>query len=589
MERQSLVREFIVDLPKGSRYAISELPIPLGATLAQGDIIARIDAIREKQGKDGRAILKTITQPHTFDVAVYGEPYFLGYQVSVGQELHPGCNKIASFQVEESFANLIENYVVASASTRSDLHRKPCIPEAKLANAVAAYAPRVDRERVLFLYDSTIFGNAKEGYLITDSGIYYSVGTRKFEFRFRELKSHRLETRQIKQRDKVEESEVLTIALSRDESAEFIVTAAHRGIVLHAFQSLLSEIRALQAEGWTREVDHLPIVQDMSSAFKLSYLNILVWLTYMDDKQIDERELAEIQMLFVQIKCDAEVRRMIRESVRDPSGLDAATLVSTMLSSAPTGSQLGLSCSLIKDAIRLHRATTPTKAENPASEQAGIRKLGRLLKIGTEKIIVIEEGCISDEQILSGDITDDEKVTAAKGIAAKAAAVGVPIAAIYLTGSVTGLSAAGISSGLAALGLGGVLGLSSMVSGIGVAIILGVGMYMGMRWLLGNSERDKAARREIMLQEVLSNHQKSIANLAEDILDFSSELMTLTENARQNDYRIKKLSRMLTLYGGALTKHRQQESEVESDLMALRQNEADAEEAIEAKTSAPVG
>ena len=584
MTRRSLVREFAVDLPRGSRYVIAELPLPRGATLEQGNVIARIEAIREKKGKDGRTIVKTITDTHIFDIAVYREPRFLSYHASLGQELQPGRNKIASFEIEECFENLIENYVVASATTKSDLHRKPDIPESKLDNAVAAYAPRVDRERVLFLYDSTIFGNAKEGYLITDSGFYYSIGTRKFEIRFSDLESHRLETRQIRKRDRIEDNEVLTIALSHDENDELIIDEGHRGVVLCAFRDLLTEIRTLQAEGWTREVDHHPIVQDMSNEFKLCYLHILVWLTYIDDKQIDEGELAEIQMLLIQIECDAEVRRTIRESVRDPSGLDAEVLVKKMLSHAPTGSQWALSCSLIKDAIRLHRATASSHGDSRGGDQPGIRQLGRLLNVEEDQVVVIEDGCISDEKILSGDITDDEKVTAAKAIAAKAAAVGVPIAAIYLTGSVTGLSATGITSGLAALGLGGVLGLSSMVSGIGVAIILGVGVYMGVRWVLGNSERDKAARRERMLQEVLGNHQKSIANLAEDILDFSRELLTLTANVRDNDYKIKKLSRMLTLFGGALAKHRQQETEVESDLLALRKGEADVEDTLQTET-----
>lgn len=584
MARQSLVREVVVDLSRGSRYVVAELPLRSGDTLAPGDVIARIETIREKKSKDGRTIMKTITQAHKFNIAVYREPSLLSYHVSVGQALQPGSNKIVSFEIEESFENLIENYVVALASTKSDLLRKPAIPEAKLANAIAAYAPRVDRERVLFLYDSTIFGNAKEGYLFTDSGFYYSIGARKFEFRYTELESHRLETRQIRKQDKIENHDVLTIALSRDENDELIIDEGHRGVVLRAFGDLLTEIKCLQAEGWTREVDHLPIVQDMSDEFKLCYLSILVWLTYMDDKQIDEHELAEIQMLMTQIMCNAEVRRAIRESVRDPSGLDAKALIKRMLSHAPTGSQLALSLSLIKDSIRLHRATTSSQGDRRASDQPGIRQLSRLLNIENNRVEIIEEACISDKKILSGEVTDDEKVTAAKAIAAKAASVGVPIAAIYLTGSVTGLSASGITSGLAALGLGGVLGLSSMVSGIGVAIILGVGVYMGMRWVLGNSERDKAARRERMLQEVLGNHQKSIANLAEDILDFSRELMTLTEDIRENDHKIRKLSRMLTLFGGALAKHRQQEAGVEGDLMALRQSEAAVEGTIETET-----
>jgi len=63
-------------------------------------------------------------------------------------------------------------------------------------------------------------------------------------------------------------------------------------------------------------------------------------------------------------------------------------------------------------------------------------------------------------------------------VAASLASVGVPIAAVAVSGSVFGLSAAGITSGLAALGLG--LG---MASGLGVAVGIGVGGYFGVRWL----------------------------------------------------------------------------------------------------------
>ena len=76
----------------------------------------------------------------------------------------------------------------------------------------------------------------------------------------------------------------------------------------------------------------------------------------------------------------------------------------------------------------------------------------------------------------------------------------MPLGAIYLSGSVTGLSAAGIVSGLAALGMGGVLGLSAMVTGIGVAIIVGGTTYKGVRWALSGSERHRASLREVMLQ-----------------------------------------------------------------------------------------
>lgn len=74
---------------------------------------------------------------------------------------------------------------------------------------------------------------------------------------------------------------------------------------------------------------------------------------------------------------------------------------------------------------------------------------------------------------------DSVAAQATRAAVAGVAAAGVPIAVVYVSGSVIGLSAAGITSGLAALGLG--LG---MVPGIGVAVLLGTGVFLGVRALL---------------------------------------------------------------------------------------------------------
>ena len=104
-----------------------------------------------------------------------------------------------------------------------------------------------------------------------------------------------------------------------------------------------------------------------------------------------------------------------------------------------------------------------------------------------------------------------------KELGAKAGAVGVPLAAVYLSGSVIGMSAAGLTSGLATLGLGGFLGFSSMATGIGVAVLLGVGAYKGIKHLTGANEIDKTKRRELMLNEVIKQTQSTVSYLMEDI------------------------------------------------------------------------
>lgn len=86
-----------------------------------------------------------------------------------------------------------------------------------------------------------------------------------------------------------------------------------------------------------------------------------------------------------------------------------------------------------------------------------------------------------------------------KDLVAKAGAVGVLLAAIYFSGSVVGMSSAGITSGLTALRMGGALGFSSMLTGIGSTVLIGVGAYKGIKKVTGISDLENNKQREMML------------------------------------------------------------------------------------------
>jgi hypothetical protein len=88
-----------------------------------------------------------------------------------------------------------------------------------------------------------------------------------------------------------------------------------------------------------------------------------------------------------------------------------------------------------------------------------------------------------------------EAVERSKEALARLAAVGVPVGAAVLSGSVQGLSGAALASGLAAMGLG--LGVAG---GVGVCVILGFASYKGVKWLVDRSHR-KAQEREGRAQE----------------------------------------------------------------------------------------
>lgn len=138
---------------------------------------------------------------------------------------------------------------------------------------------------------------------------------------------------------------------------------------------------------------------------------------------------------------------------------------------------------LLTDALFLAYADAPM---NPA-EEAAIKSMANDLRIDDNQIAAIRQYVEAARTASKAGDTSDDLKKLGSDVAAGLASVGVPVAAVAVSGSVFGLSAAGVTSGLAALGLG--LG---MVPGLGVAIAIGVASYLAVKWIysafLGNEE-----------------------------------------------------------------------------------------------------
>lgn len=117
---------------------------------------------------------------------------------------------------------------------------------------------------------------------------------------------------------------------------------------------------------------------------------------------------------------------------------------------------------------------------------------------------------------------------------------------MYFTGT-AGVSAAGITSGLAALGLKGFLGLSPMMAGVGTLILLGVGTYSGLKKLTGISELENNKTREVMLLEIIKNSQASINILIEDINEITERLTKAVIEGIEGKEKIANISKVLNL------------------------------------------
>ena len=556
-------REFRVKKPReGADHRIKEILVQEAQSITPGDDVCVIEYNKYSRGKNDSQIISKHTSTLSFDTHRYGTVEILDILTEVSQELSDDSVCVFSYKVENNFGNLIELGLTDLISNNKNLYYGTDIPESKLRNAIGKYAEGVDEERALFLYDDTLFGSAKNGFLITDSALYYhNLGTR-YELRFNEIDSWE-HTEALVQKSK-EQALVRSLEIHQGES---LVKIPHSTGMLDwsRLDSLLNIISAIRKEGGTKDVDGLIIIQDMADEVKRLYVLAIIWMVYDDDQQIDSRELAELQLLMTQLLFSADMRYQTRKTLEDPGDLRLEDILSSTMRQVPTGSERPVSFSLVKDMIRVFQAAN----DADALQSPQIVRACELLEVDDEQVQLIGTSIEFDRQVLEGSLDPNEMKKAAESLAAKAAAVGVPVAAVYLSGSVAGLSAAGITSGLGALGLGGVLGLSSMVTGIGVVVLLGVGVYKGVQWMVsGNEQKKREQLRELMLQEVIRNHQKTIAGLGEDLAVFARRVVELTKNVLENDLKIEKLRREVSLFADALETLVDRESRYEEALAA---------------------
>ncbi|WP_373377332.1 hypothetical protein [Cupriavidus nantongensis] len=439
----------------------------------------------------------------------------------------------------------------------------PDIPEKKLNNAVKAfshgdsisYVP----SHVVALFDNTLFGSAKEGLLFTGERVIYRetfgdpIGIPYATVdAVRPLPTAKDDTKM----------EGIAVSLKGGGSVQF-------KNLLECDYVLLAKIlnSATQSfEEYKEEKQFVPI-SEMSEALKVAYLKLIVNMAVADDATIDRREFAEILMLMTRLDLATESRFALRGYMASPEALaPVEALVGELDAACPDGQERSVHVSLVKDLINVYLST----GGKDVKEFAFLNMHRSLWKVTNDEIDLAQRVIRNDHNMINEDFSDDQIVAALKDISARAAAVGTPLAAVYLSGSVIGLSAAGMTSGLAALGMGGFLGLSSMATGIGVAVLIGVGTYAGIKKLTGANELTRARRRELMLQEVIKQTQSTISLLIGDINYMTTRLNEAVQAHGTQDAKVRELLNVITQMTAAGTVLRNRAEDVQSSATRLR-------------------
>ena len=404
----------------------------------------------------------------------------------------------------------------------------PEIPKKKIDSAIKEFNFNADINSIVAIYDNSLLGNVKDGLLFVGSGFYIKSKDSVKKIDFSKIKKISLN----------QENSVI-IVLDNEEyismpnivSSKFSTTA---------FVELINQV--ISSFDSFEDAQQNVAIENMDEYLKIAYMSIMVRMTLDDDGVIDEKEISELLLLMTRLKLKSESRNKVRASIAYPEEILAVEeLLKIIETKAPAGQLRNLHISLYKDLVNIHSSSK----EKFNDQFEFLNNILPKINITEEDKGIVKQAILNDRAVLEDETTDSEIVENMKRLSMNAAAVGTPLAAIYISGSVMGLSAAGITSGLATLGMGGLLGMSGMVTGIGVVVLLGVGTYHGLRKMTGTDVIAKHEKRRLMLNEIIKQNQEALSLLMNDINDIVSQLNDAIKDNYDNKNHIEKMVKLL--------------------------------------------
>jgi hypothetical protein len=444
-----------------------------------------------------------------------------------------------------SVEQIIKDYANEVGTT---VYIAPDIVEKKLNNAVTAIAIGIDPSVVIAIIDTTILSSAKEGIVFTGDTMYYrgmfaksvaipfdTIG--KTEYKITETKD---------EKGKVTTTKIVDFF---DKDGENILHIENPAFKYDKLSDLIESIIAEGGEdGDFQTSQQGQQLKDMEMPIRMAYIKTVCNYLHHETEGIDNKEYAEIISLIVRNEIDNENRFVLRQYIMNKEELeDIGDLIKFLDSNVDEGSREGIRLSLMQDVVKMFRIRETSKSDcdySRWSKDKFVVSLQKKLKVTDEQISFFLEKLQSDEDIIAKRQDDNQIKKTLGSLASKASLIGIPAAALYLSGSVWVFSG-GIMMMTGALGVLGPLAIGAAV---------GYGAYKGIQHFTGLNEIENNGKREMMLQGIIRNSQKSLNFLIEDVNFIAQKLSEELTKGQTTDILIQKLkTQLVMLSSGAAT------------------------------------
>ncbi len=255
---------------------------------------------------------------------------------------------------------------------------------------------------------------------------------------------------------------------------------------------------------------------------------LMVAKTIIADGDVDPDEIARLYTVFAVLDTGpAERLELVQQLAFEPDELDQAPVPDEILQNDE------LRFALARDALFVGQLQQGDEAT-----QREVQKILGQIQLTPEQADVMFDWVSFENSLLRRLGAGDEWLSpenSVKEFTARAAAVSLPLGALYVAGR-AGLSGSGITSALAAIGRASglmVLRLNAMTAGVAALIMAGITIKTLADYALSSSP-DEAQADALRVAEVVSLQLRAATRLAQDIPEFAALPGILRSKSRKH-------------------------------------------------------